>query len=199
MVRPRQISDEDILSAARSCFLKHGPSLATGVIAKKLEVSQATLFNRFGTKDELLRAALNLPKAVWVEGLEKGPTGDPIDEQLETLGLAILKFLNQMIPVMVTLRASGHNPRDLMDPNDAPPPVRHHQELTRWFERAHADGLLRVASAPTAAQTFMGTLHARAMMQHIWGQPMVSLPDEHYIQQFVNTLLVGLAGQSEES
>ena len=40
MARPRESSDADILSAARSCFLKEGPSLATGVIAKKLGISR---------------------------------------------------------------------------------------------------------------------------------------------------------------
>ena len=198
MVRPRQISDADILSAARTCFLEHGPSLATGVIAKSLGISQATLFNRFGTKEELLRAALNLPEAAWATNLETGPTQEPIAAQLTTIGLSILSFLKQLMPVMVTLRASGLNPPDFMNQGDAPPPIRRHRQLTRWFELAHERGLLHVPSAPTAAQTFMGTLHARAMMQHIWGQPMVPLSDEQYIDQFVNTLLVGLNGQSEE-
>ena len=199
MVRPRQISDDDILSAARSCFLEHGPSLATGVIAKSLGISQATLFNRFGTKEDLLRAALNIPTSSWADALESGPGTEPIDAQLETIGLSLLAFLRQMMPVMVMLRASGLNPPDFVGDGDTPPPVRDHQKLTRWFELAHERGLLCVPSAATAAQAFMGTLHARAMMQHIWKQPMVPLSDEKYIRQFVNTLLVGLQGQSEES
>ncbi|MEC9466845.1 MAG: TetR/AcrR family transcriptional regulator [Myxococcota bacterium] len=198
MVRPRQISDDAILKAARRFFLEHGPGLATGVIAKSLGISQATLFNRFGTKEELLRASLNIPTATWAEELESGPTSEPIGEQLQAIGLAILDFLRQMMPVMVTLRAAGLNPPDFIGQGDTPPPVCHHQKLSRWFEQAHERGLLKVPSASTAAQAFMGTLHARAMMQHIWKQPMVPLPDELYIAQFVNTLLVGLQQQSEE-
>ena len=199
MVRPRQISDEDILTKARSCFLEHGPGLATGVIAKELGVSQATLFNRFGTKEELFRAALNLPHANWAEGLADGPTQAPIEAQLQDIGLAILTYLDQLMPTIVVLRASGIAPRDCAEPDLEPPPIRHHRTLSSWFERAHQRGLLAVPSPETAAQTFMGTLHARAMMRHLWGKPMVPVSDSEYVQQFVGTLLVGLKSHSEES
>ena len=39
MARPRQVSDEQILEAARSCFLEHGPAVSTTVIAKRLGIS----------------------------------------------------------------------------------------------------------------------------------------------------------------
>ena len=199
MVRPRQISDDDILSAARECFLEHGPGLATGVIAKSLGVSQATLFNRFGTKEELFRSALNLPQASWAENLSDGPTDAPIEEQLEELALSILQFFEQMMPTLVILRASGIAPTDFAEPGLEPPPIRHHKTLKEWFERAHTQGLLDVPHPETAAQAFMGSLHARAMVAHLWGKPMVPMSNPEYIQQFVGTLLIGLRREPEES
>ena len=60
-MRPRKISDEDILDVARECLLEQGVNVSTQVIAKRLGVSQATLFKRFGTKVKLLQMALWIP------------------------------------------------------------------------------------------------------------------------------------------
>ncbi|MEZ6127616.1 MAG: TetR/AcrR family transcriptional regulator [Planctomycetaceae bacterium] len=58
MARPRTISDDQILQTARDCFLEHGPSVATDVIAERLGVSSQALFKRFHSKHELMLAAI---------------------------------------------------------------------------------------------------------------------------------------------
>ena len=60
-MRPKKISDEDILEVARQCLMEQGSGVSTQFIADRLGVSQATLFKRFGTKLKLLQAALYLP------------------------------------------------------------------------------------------------------------------------------------------
>ncbi|HIK90782.1 MAG TPA: TetR/AcrR family transcriptional regulator, partial [Planctomycetes bacterium] len=58
MARPRTISDDQILQTARECFLQHGPSVATDVIADQLGVSPQALFKRFHSKQDLMLAAI---------------------------------------------------------------------------------------------------------------------------------------------
>ena len=60
MVRPRLFSDAEILQVARRCFLEHGPAVSTTVIASEVGLSQAALFKRFGTKQNLMLLALPL-------------------------------------------------------------------------------------------------------------------------------------------
>jgi len=82
MARPRSISDEQILHTARECFLAHGPSVSTDVIAEQLGVSSPALFTRFRSKNELMMAAL-VPQgpAPWIPLVEAGPDARPLREQ----------------------------------------------------------------------------------------------------------------------
>ena len=72
MGRPREVTDEQIVAVARRCFLKRGAGVSAADIAKELGVSHTTLFNRFGSKEGLMLAALGPPtqKVAWVAALE---------------------------------------------------------------------------------------------------------------------------------
>ena len=58
MARPSSVSDEDILAAAKTAFLQHGPQVSPQVIADAVGLSQPALFKRFGTKTRLMFRAL---------------------------------------------------------------------------------------------------------------------------------------------
>ena len=60
MARPPSISNQQILDAARAVFLAHGLAKASTVdIARRAGVSEGSIFNRFPTKDDLFRAAMD--------------------------------------------------------------------------------------------------------------------------------------------
>src|SRR5688572_6591136 len=99
MARPRQVTDEQILHAARVCALEHGPSVSAAVIAERLGVSHGVLFQRFGTKEELLIAALAPAEPAWIEELALGP--DPTTDlhaQLSALARRIHEDFEEMVP-----------------------------------------------------------------------------------------------------
>jgi AcrR family transcriptional regulator len=67
MGRRRQVSDQQISLAAREVFLDRGPKAPVAMVAKKLGVSTATLFQRTGSKQQLMLMALqpsHLAKAI---------------------------------------------------------------------------------------------------------------------------------------
>src|SRR5262245_8001664 len=83
MGRPKEVTDEQIVAAARRCFLERGAGVSAQDIASELGVSHTTLFNRFGSKEAMMIAALGPPEHVpWVAALEAGPDDRPIREQL---------------------------------------------------------------------------------------------------------------------
>ena len=87
MARPRQVSDEDILTAAKEILLEHGAKASTTAIAKAVGLSQAALFKRFGTKLDLVKAALapKTPRQWWLDAANgPDPSGD-FRTQLESL------------------------------------------------------------------------------------------------------------------
>ena len=52
-MRPKKVSDEDILQTVRRCLVEQGGSVSTQFIADQVGVSQATLFKRFGSKQSV--------------------------------------------------------------------------------------------------------------------------------------------------
>ena len=98
-MRPKKISNEDILEVVRRCILEQGSGVSTQVIADHLGISQATLFKRFGTKIKLLQAALVLPHkaTIFLNKLEAPPTEAPFREQLIGLCMDMLSFFDEMI------------------------------------------------------------------------------------------------------
>jgi AcrR family transcriptional regulator len=61
MGRPKTITDDAILATARRVFLEHGHTATTRQIADAVGISEAVLYQRFGSKEELFFAALHTP------------------------------------------------------------------------------------------------------------------------------------------
>ena len=63
MPRNKTITDEEILAVARSLFIKEGAKASTRTLAKMVGISEAVIFQRFGTKEDLFFAAMVPPEA----------------------------------------------------------------------------------------------------------------------------------------
>ena len=196
MGRPREITDEEILTRARECFLEAGPTLSAAAVARKLGISEGTLFNRFSTKEQLLRRALGVPEPRWIELLVDNPPN--LYAQLVSVAHSLLVFFQEAMPAMNLLRAAGLRPDETDVETSEPPPKRLHRELSRWLEREQERGRLADRSPTVRAQALIGSLHAHAMMRHIWGKTMVELDDETYVRHLVDTLFHELKESSEE-
>ena len=119
MGRPRQVLDEEILEAARACFIEHGASVSTETIAARLGVSGPALLKRFGSKRELLKAAFSIGHAPpWLPLVEEGPDTRELTVQLREIAQAIDTFFRKMVPAGKSLVVSVCNP----EPNASPSP-----------------------------------------------------------------------------
>ena len=194
MSRPRTISDAVILEAARAVFLEHGPAISTQVIADRVGLSQAALFKRFGTKDELLLAALvpdgDPPFLTLIEG---GPDKRPVQEQLEEIALAITAHLRVAVPCLATVRASGVELERVLAEFGEPPPARAVRALTVWFDLAQVHGLVRDCDPQSLAMAFLGALHGRPFLLHMSGGWLPESSDGAYIRTLVDVIWRGIA------
>jgi AcrR family transcriptional regulator len=184
MGRPRQRSDEDILRVARECFVTEGASVATSTIAEKLGISQAVLFQRFATKQALIRAALE-PQGTpeWVKLAARPLDRRPTREQLHELADAVHAFFVEMLPRFEVLQSCGMGPRCA---EGEPHPVRFLRALTSWFARGTSAGRLRRHDPEAIAMAFIGALQVRAWFQHI-----KQVPDEEgprYVESVVDLI-----------
>ena len=199
MTRPRQISDEKIIEVARTVFLEHGPSVSTATIADRAGISQAVLFQRFGTKEKLLMAALRPPKvAPWYELVESGPDDRDLRVQLRELGEQILTYFESILPTTMVLRSSGLCAKDLFAPDETPPPIRGLRLVTAWLQTALEQGRISGRVAPSAvAMMFLGALQARVFLTHIAGDTATTGDQGEYLDSLISLVWNGLAPAEE--
>lgn len=191
MARPRQVSDAELLATARSCFLAHGPAVSTTVIAREVGLSQAALFKRFGTKEDLMFAALLPPEVPdWVAHVARGPDERPIPVQLVDIAHRIAAFFEEMTPCLMTIKASGADMLHAMSRYEVPPPARGRRALAAWFRTAHEQGRLQDCEPESVAYMFVGSLHGRAFLTYIGGSDTLSRAS--FIESMVATLWRGL-------
>lgn len=198
MVRPRKLSDDDILDAAREVFVAHGPHVSTTVVAEAVGLSQAALFKRFGTKENLMvRALLPPPRVDWVDLLGEGPDQRPMHAQLLEIADAAMRFFDRMLPCLMTLKAAGLDLVDLVAAQPEPPPLMVRRALRRWFAAAMDQGRMRRGDPDALALAFMGAMQARAAFSHMFGaEPLTPELREAHVRGVVDALWSGLAPQS---
>jgi len=193
LARPQTVSDEQILDAALQCFLEHGPSVSTEVIAQQLNVSPQALLKRFGTKHELMLAAVKPGTlASSVPQLHSGPDDRPLEEQLTELLNEVAVFFVEMARRMAVLRWSHSDCRELMSRQDEPPPLQDIRVLSAWFERAAVRGFVRSSDFRAVATMLLSALHGPAMLTDLLGQHPTGHSTEEYVRILVDMVLNGL-------
>lgn len=103
MPRSKTIPDEKIKTIARTLFLKNGINTSTRNIAKAVGISEAVIYQRFGTKEDFFFAAMELPKTE-LDAIFCIQTGEgKVLENLIFMGLQIVDYFREAMPVFLTL------------------------------------------------------------------------------------------------
>ena len=183
MGRRRQVSDLEISTAAREVFLSSGPKAPVALVAKKLGVSTAALFQRTGSKKRLMLMALQ-PDGTFTE-LDRGPQPDaPVREQLGTILFQLNCYLGSLISASLTLKAAQIE-SDLPEPT----PGRLRELLALWLTQATALALLAVKDSVTTADVLIGTLEARHIHAYMRQETLSSEQHREYIAAMLDVVL----------
>jgi AcrR family transcriptional regulator len=198
MARPRQISDEQILAAARRAVLAGGPSVPLHEIASKLGVTEPALLKRFGSRTELMIAALRPPDdPPWAEWLQALPDDRPFVEQLVEILGTMLSFLSEAVPCLAVLRESGIPHDRILDPR-RPAPLRAVQAVMRYLERARDRGLIASDRVEDAAIALVGAVQSRAFLKHLLRKNPFDSSDDEHIRALAHLFAKAL-GSSQDS
>ena len=193
MGRPRAVSDDTILLAARRCFLEQGAAVPATVIAAEVGVSHTTLFNRFGSKEGLMIAALGPPRVLpWKALLDAGPDERPMPQQFTEIALAATEYFRRMSPGLALLRAAGLSSRDVFADCEEPSPVQAHRALRGWLQRALDGGRIGPCDPDHLTPAILGALHGRVFHDHVLDRADPSEEDEAFVRHLTNTLWRGL-------
>jgi AcrR family transcriptional regulator len=195
MGRPRRISDDDIAREARAVFLTQGPGASTEKIARKLGVSQAALFKRVPTKDELLVLAL-CPRdtPLLLQQLPMGPDNDrPVPQQLTELVRSLLGFFRDLMPALLTLKASGVALERAFPNGKVAPPLKVREDLTLWLKLGHRQRKLRGGDLKPMADLLLGAIESRCLLEHLAGSKASAAEDATFATEIVRAAWRGLA------
>jgi AcrR family transcriptional regulator len=183
MGRRRQVSDEQISLAAREVFLERGPKAPVAMVAKKLGVSTATLFQRTGSKQQLMLMALQ-PETTAINELDRGVQTDvPVRDQLARILVEINEYLGTIISGSITLRAARI---ECELPEPTPYTVR--TLLAQWLVQANAAKLVDVDDARTTAEVLIGTLEARHIHAYMQQEQLSSKQHREFIRAMLGVV-----------
>jgi len=195
MGRPKEVTDEQIVVAARRCFLARGAQVSAVEIGRELGVSHTTLFNRFGSKEGLMLAALGPPHEIpWVATLDAGPVGGrSVRAQLITLAKVMSAYFQDLQAGLGMLQAAGIDPgRATCARTGGSPAAEGLRALIGWLERAQDQGRIGPCDVATLASTILGALHGWAFTARVCGESTCAAASDLYVERFVELLWTGI-------
>jgi TetR/AcrR family transcriptional regulator, mexJK operon transcriptional repressor len=159
-----------IVEAARRVFLREGYSASMDLVAAEAGVSKQTVYNHFGSKEELFRAIVDHVSDKLLDVLdEREAKADPA-ATLEAVARRFLKLL--LMPAHLALHRMlvAEAPRfpDLARAIYVGGPAHAANELAHYLAEESRKGTLAVADPALAAEQFFGALcghlHLRALL-----------------------------------
>ncbi len=167
MPRPKTITDAEILTVARSLFLQAGARASTRTLSKLVGISEAVIFQRFGTKEDLFFAAMVPPAAQLDKMFDVRAGSDLVSANLRSIGLQIVAYFREVMPVFLSL--VSHPAFDLPTflQRHTLPAMQIGNRLTAYLEAEATLGRIRTdIIAPTVA-VLLSHLHNLALSETI--------------------------------
>ncbi|OUL27163.1 TetR family transcriptional regulator [Nostoc sp. RF31YmG] len=193
MARVPRITNQQILTAAREAFLQKGFGCSTQEIAQKIGISEASIFKRFSTKEELFFAAMGIPETPpWVKEMESLSGKGELKENLIQLCLGILEFHRDVMPRIMMLRSRGNALPELGVKLESKP-IQDIKLLTAFLEHEIEQGRLRACQPQAIAHILLGSLMNYIFLEQISSPEYIPTDELVFIQNLVDILWQGIS------
>lgn len=196
MGRPRQISDEQILSAMREAVTAKGSRVPLEAVADALKVSVPALLKRFGSREALMVAALRPPDPPeWVEALSRGPDQGPLEGQLTQLFTRLCNFMTQAMPCVIALRESGIPVDRWLQPRAK---QREIEAVQCWLSLAKKKGLVLADELEASAMAMLGAVQSRAFLAHLLRKGFPEKEQRAYVRDLARIFTRALSSHADQ-
>ncbi|XXY48503.1 helix-turn-helix domain-containing protein [Sorangium sp. So ce269] len=199
MGRHRTIDDEELLKVARRVFRQGGHTASTRDVARAAGISQAVLYQRFRSKDDLFFAAMFPPPPdVGVLLGDEDEAGRGARRHLTGIATRVLGYFTSAAPAILHLVTHPSFPEMMAH--------AHHRFLGAGLVDALADrlralsrrGLIAPVDAGAAAEALVAALHSVALFRIFSGTGDVP-PDDARARRVVQVLWSGLKPRRRRS
>lgn len=192
MGRTKTIDDETLVEVARRVFREKGHTAATRDVADAAGISQAILFQRFGSKEELFLRAMTPPAPDMDTLLGPYPPRNARTDLTRIVG-RLAEFLSALMPTLMHVAAHPSlGARGLKAWHDRLPFGAIITGLTGRMERLAADGLVAKGNADATAHALLSLAHTVAMVNLLTGEGHSALSGRH-LETVVDVLWQGIA------
>lgn len=194
MGRPKTITDEQILDAARALFLESGHVVPTSTIAKAAGVSEGTIFKRFTNKRALFEAAMGIRSEDLVDRaapyFEKGE----VREGIRVVAEDLLSMFRRALPRMMRMWAHPDcDPKLVMGGKEAvPPPVRIMRAVAGVFAEAADSGFIACREPMMPARMIAASMHQFAFFEMVGIADQLPGDETAYIEALVELIWSGV-------
>ena len=199
MTRPKTITDEQILEAARELFLEQGYGVTTARIATRAGVSEGTLFKRFKSKEDLFLAATMAPDQDELESRFEELIGKgDLKQNLGVLCHQLIDLLREMLPRIMMLKTHP-NFQNIMGNHPDPPPLRALQTLTRFFKGEMKLGRIERSDPEIPARILLGSCNHYVILELHGLNERTKMSTEAFSEGVVNFMWKSLATSTTDS
>ncbi|MSP22275.1 MAG: TetR/AcrR family transcriptional regulator [Dehalococcoidia bacterium] len=166
MGRRKLFADADLLGIGRQVFIEHGAAASTREIARRAGVSEAVIYQRFGTKDHFLLTAM-APPDFDVEALFSQRSGVARTD-VEGIALGILGYFRELVPVLVPLLADpAFDFEEFARLHQAAPMNQLRIRLVAHLGELRARGEIEARDVPAAGLLLFGALFSLAVFERL--------------------------------
>lgn len=170
--RPRRSLKRDaILTAARDVFASRGYGASCEDIAAAAGVSKQTIYNQFGSKEQLFHAIVEQRAQQITAPLAPASHQRPVRDMLLEVALAIqdIQTVNVRSNLMrAVISASTAFPAVAQDFYETGP-MQMLRALAEWMRVENSAGRLRVSDPQMAAEHFFGLLSGHQLVKSLLG------------------------------
>jgi AcrR family transcriptional regulator len=163
--RTKTIDDDEILRHAREIFRNSGPAASTRDVARAAGISQAVLYQRFGSKEEMFVRAIT-PDPPDVETLLGPYPPRDVRQDLVRIGERIAGYLRSLMPTL--LHVVAHSELAHAKLLELHRGMAFHPlvaALVARFERLRDDGLVAEVDPAAAARAFLAMVHSAVFFE----------------------------------
>jgi TetR/AcrR family transcriptional regulator len=188
-------TEQKILDAAIRVFASEGyEGATTRKIAEAAEVNEVTLFRKFQSKENILRAVITINRDVILKTLDsvlRMEKEEDIETCLRTLGMGLMKVMRERVNIMVILISEGRRNPEIAAILESVIQIIV-ARISEYFEFLIKNGKMRNTDPRTAALTFLSYLSYMSQLRGVISENILGSCKEDFdvfIDIFINGIL----------
>ena len=168
MGRKKGLSDQQLLDVARDVFVEKGIAASTREIARRANISEAVIYQRFATKEDLFFAAMAPPALDLEELLKPGGNAEDVQQRLERIASGMLAYFRELIPILLPLMTHpSFNYEDFVKRHPESPLTLLREGLMTYLTHEAEAGRVRPENAAASGLTLVATMHSLALFERL--------------------------------